>query len=303
MHKIVLSLLLISFAGSAIATPPEFIGDKYRGWFFHEQEVTPEEEPKEPEVEPKKAAAAPEPKPLTQAWFAKNLPLLKDKAIDSPTKDNIANYLVAQKLWMNSASNFALTATNVTMENPWLTDERFRPSTAFGTSYYDKRAKQTRSELVKRISETTGVWFFFSSTCEYCHVQSPVLRDLQDRLGIKVLAVSMDGKGLPDFPRFMTDQGHAARYGVTAYPTMMLYHDNKLYPFAEGLVTSEQLVDRLIYYAKENGWITKQDWNRAQPVDYNQNLSPEFMRNISPKEAGNPALLLEKVRRQLMQQM
>lgn len=303
MKKTILLISLALTAGHALATPPDFMADKFRGYFFHEQEPTPEPKKKpEKKVAAAAPAPAPEPKPFTQDWFEKNLPKLRDQAIDNPTKENMVAYLTAQKLWTDSASNFSTAFANVVMENPWLTDEKFRPTANFGAAYYEKRAAQARNELVKKLTDTMGIWFFFASNCEYCHAEAPVLRDLRDRLGLKVLAISMDGKGLPDFPRFVRDQGQAAKYNVTMYPTMMIYRDNKLYPLAEGVLSSEQLIDRLLYFAKENGWITEKEWNRAQPVDYGGVLPPGFMQTLTPEDAADPRRLADKVKAQLMRQ-
>lgn len=302
MKKLLLLLIAMATIGNAYATPPEFLGDKYRGWFFHEQAPEPEKKPKPEEKEAQPAPPAPTENPFSQAWFEKNLPILKDKAIDNPTKENVKAYLVAQKLWLDSASNFATAFTNVAIENPWLTEEKFRPTANFGSQFYDRQAASARKDLVKKISEKTGIWFFFQSICQICHVQAPVLRDLKDRLGVPVLAISTDGKGLPDFPKFVKDQGQAAQYNITTFPTLMIFRDNKLYPLSEGMMSSEQVIDRLLYYAKEYKWITEAEWNKAQPVDYNGVLKPEFIQNLTPEDAADPSAMVEKVRKQLIRQ-
>lgn len=277
--------------------------DKYRGFFFHEvePEIEVEEPAKNPSPPPTKNEE-PKHEKLTQAWFKENLPKLRDQAIDNPTKENVRAYLVAQKLWVNTASNFSTAFSNVVMENPWLSEEKYRPTSAFGTAMYDKRSASNRSAVMRKIAKDVGIWFFFSSTCDACHVLAPVLRGMQDQIGIKVLAISNDGKGLPDFPKYVRDRGQGAKYNITAFPTMLLYKDNKLYPVAEGLVSAEQLTDRILYFAKENGWVSESEWNKAQPVDYDGQLPSDFLQSITIEELNNPELLAAKLKHQLITQ-
>ena len=302
-YQLILFMLSLFAVSSAIASDSEFLHDKYRGWFFREPEPVPAviKKPKQDEVktqQPKEAAL----KPLTQDWFEKNLPKLRDQAIDNPTKENVVAFLTVQKLWADAATNFASSFSNVVMENPWLTSDKFRPTANFGSQFYDRRAKQNKELLIEKISEKTGLWFFFASYCESCHVIAPVLRDMRERLGVPVLAVSIDGKGIPDFPKFTIDRGQARKYNVTSTPTIMAYRDNKLYPIGEGIISTDQIIDRMLYFAKEYGWITEQEWNKAQVVDFNAVLPPGFMNTVTDHEANNPKLLADKVKRQLIQQ-
>lgn len=278
--------------------------DKYRGFFFHEVEPeTDVEEPVKSPSPPPQQNTEQKHEKLTQAWFKENLPKLRDQAIDNPTKENVRTYLVAQKLWVNTASNFSTAFSNVVMENPWLSEEKYRPTSAFGTQMYDKRGASNRDALVRKLAKDVGVWFFFSSRCDACHVQAPVLRDLQDRLGMKILAISSDGKGLPDFPKYLKDKGQAAKYNISAFPTMMLYKNNQLYPVGEGLLSADQFIDRMLYFAKEYGWVTEGEWNKAQPVDYDGQLPAEFLQTITIDELNNPQLLANKIKNQLISQM
>ena len=307
MFHIILMIAMMMLSLSSMpshASDGEFLNDKYRGWFFREPEPTPP--PPKPKKEKKEdiviSAPPPPEKAFTASWFEKNLPKLRDKAIDEPTKENLLAFLTAQKLFLDAASNFSTQYTNVLMENPWLSGDNFRPSANFGSQYFDKRSKEAKDNLIKKIAEDTGLWYFFASSCESCHVMAPVVRDLQDRVGMKVLAVSIDGQGIPEFPRFVKDRGQAQKYNVTSTPTIMAFRDNKLYLISEGLLSSDQIVDRILYFAKEYKWITEQEYNKSMMVNYNTVIPTPYMQSITPKEVENPALLAERIRKQMIKQ-
>jgi len=82
----------------------------------------------------------------------------------------------------------------------------------------------------------------------------------------------------------------------------MIFQNGKLFPLAEGILSSDQITDRLVYFAKENGWISEREWNKTQPVDSDGVLTPEFMRALTPEDVANPRRLADKVKKQLSQQ-
>jgi len=42
--------------------------------------------------------------------------------------------------------------------------------------------------------------FFFRGACPYCHKFAPLLKAFADRYGFRLVDVSLDGGGLPEFP-------------------------------------------------------------------------------------------------------
>jgi thiol-disulfide isomerase/thioredoxin len=49
------------------------------------------------------------------------------------------------------------------------------------------------------MEELCRIFFIFKGSCPYCHKYSPVLKSFQNKYGITIMAISLDGGALPDF--------------------------------------------------------------------------------------------------------
>ncbi len=112
MRLTVLALLVFS-TYSLASDKPTFYEERQRGWFWHEVEPEPEEEPqtKEP-LTPQPESVKPvtpraEQVALDSSWLKANLEKLMQKAIDEPTDANLAAYAYANRLMMDMGSRFS----------------------------------------------------------------------------------------------------------------------------------------------------------------------------------------------------
>lgn len=123
-------------------------------------------------------------------------------------------------------------------------------------SFIDE-ALTMKKQTVSRAPAATGFYqkhrlvYFFASTCPYCHSFSPILASYASKQGADVLALSIDGKGLPDFPQFKvadTDWLNLAFAGrEMRYPALFILneHNKSLYPISFGTMNEQELVERL----------------------------------------------------------
>lgn len=283
----------------------QYYADKYRGWFFREPIPEPEqEEPvKKQAVKPTAPPAKTEPKPFSRKWLQTNLQDLMDAAIENPTPENIEKYMVVQKLATHQASNFSTAAMEVVQRNPWLSGENGRGVSAVSQRYLDARSAQSKKVVAQQLTESVGLWFFFSGSCSSCHALAPVMRLLKDEYGFKILPISLDGKGLPDFPAFQKDQGQAAKFGIKSTPTVLVFKDGQFLPLLEGLASADQMLDRMIFMAKENKWITEKQYHDTFPVNQSAYASPEFINSLTAEDISNGRVLSEKMRQSIENQM
>src|SRR5699024_7801649 len=74
------------------------------------------------------------------------------------------------------------------------------------------------------LSGEVRIWYFYLSTCPYCLRQEPILARLEQRYGIDIQPISLDG-GAPQnrlFGGYEVNDGRAAKLGVHATPTLYL---------------------------------------------------------------------------------
>ncbi|WP_298624832.1 conjugal transfer protein TraF [uncultured Legionella sp.] len=105
------------------------------------------------------------------------------------------------------------------------------------------------------LSRQKGFFFFFSSSCPHCQRFSPVLKQLSQRYGFHVVAVSTDGGYLPDFPNAVLDEGQSKLFQVTVFPSLFLVdpQSEQAHLVTEGAIDEMELTNRLIKISQSNG--------------------------------------------------
>ncbi len=279
--------LTTAYTSNAFAnsdTSDSFYNRKSEGWFWYEPEPEPEPEIKvEPkkelvkssetkkEAEPKKDTTQNKEVVVNVEWLRKNLPKLRDSAIDNPTYENVRRYFYAQRIMMDKSSKFASVAQLVSKFEVPLDETLRRPENQMALIDQKVSAKKNRSDLVKQLADKVGFFFFFSSTCTYCMKQAPMLQRLQRDTGIDILAISLDGRPLPnnEFPDYVTDPGTLKqKLQVMVTPTIYLVtkDGSEFHNLAAGLTAPDELMRRTIMLANREGWVTGEQYDSTQDV-------------------------------------
>jgi len=122
-------------------------------------------------------------------------------------------------------------------------------------------AQPTLHSQLRSLSGQVGIWYFYMSTCPYCQKQEPALAMFDERYGIEVTPVSLDGGPPPgrEFEEYVPNRGQAARLGVQVTPTLYLVHPatQQTTLLATGLSQPRELAVRIIKAAKAAGWIER----------------------------------------------
>jgi conjugal transfer pilus assembly protein TraF len=100
------------------------------------------------------------------------------------------------------------------------------------------------------LAKTHGVLFFYRSDCEFCKLQAPIMQMLNQRYGIEVLAVSVDGGGIREFPNAKLDNGISLVVtqgrGVQTVPALFLVsRDQKqVLQLGSGVLAMDEIIER-----------------------------------------------------------
>ena len=140
---------------------------------------------------------------------------------------------------------------------PWI-DETFsgsRPTSPNAMRVFDSVRMQDRDQLMRELSQSYGLYFFFRQNCAYCHVQAPFLKQFEAKYGFTVLAVSLDGGSLKEFPQAVRDNGLAASVaealGVPmqhfSTPAIVLARPStrEVVPVGFGVLTMDEMAERV----------------------------------------------------------
>jgi len=288
-----------------------FYAHKAEGWFWYddpraeEPETKPEPEPPAP---PPPAAPEPtpetsptleeEPPPLSAAWLRENLPRYHQRAIDAPTPENVAAYLYLQRVALDKASTYARVAQRVVMQDPYLDETVRRPLASYAVHDLARQSGEAKRALVKEIAQRAAILFFYRSDCPHCHTQAPVLKILERLYGFHILPVSLDGLPLPGglFPEFRNDAGQAARLGLMATPALFLaIPPDRFAPIGQGAMSADEIVQRLLVSAAEQGWISEAQLAETTPIRSAPSLAIPGER-VPEDTLSDPARLVEYLR-------
>lgn len=234
------ALAVLAAATSAIADPSipgnSFYQDKERGWFWYEDpmEEAPVETPPEPPAPEEEPPEVPPEQPLPQergpqvgsvAWIRANLPMLRDKAIEDPSDENIQAYYYAQRLMLDMSERFARRTNEVISSDPFLDEDLRSPASNAAAEAIAKDAVAKRDILLERIAGKAALVFFFEgNNCRMCAPTISSLEALAHRYKFTVMAVSMDGAALPGNPFGPTqyDSGLAEHLGILTTPAIAI---------------------------------------------------------------------------------
>lgn len=304
MRKIALFLhgvLHLASLDSAHAQPSsqfeKFEGD---GYYWYKKEAEPEKEqprkpPPPPVAKPAEAAKAAEPKPMSAAWIRSNMPKLLDAAIDNPTRENVANYMYAQRVILDKSQNFSDMAADVVSSDAYLDENNRVPLAAFAQNSFINEQNDNKVAAMKLLAEKTGIWVFVDKP-EKCRACASYLNDvvtskivgLQPRYGFNVRVIDVS-----------TPEGSMAaqRLNLKLTPTtVMVVPPSSFYIVSQGLMAASTLQDKILVAARINGMLKEETLAKIQP--YSKGLLNSDSWNSAVNDA-DPTVVMSKFRTRL----
>jgi conjugal transfer pilus assembly protein TraF len=252
---------VVAQAGGQVGGESKYWTRSREGWFWYEDPPAPVPAPEPAPVTP------PAPKPLPIDDLDKDLDAFKlfqqrlerslNAATQNPSEANVARFLELWAQARNKASMFTDVAQAVAVRMPWVdeTAQGTRPTNPVAQRVFDQERKVEQEALMRSLSTTHGLYFFYRSDCPYCHAQAPMLKQLEVAFGFTVFAVSMDGGPMPGFPRAVRDNGLAAQVaqaiGMPAeqlqvpFTVLARPSTREVLPIGFGTMTAAEMVERI----------------------------------------------------------
>ena len=218
------------------------------GWHWYEeirhQGIIDEKTHEKSDVQDQKSPSNPI-KKLQE--FKKKVENLKAIAVMQPTFANVRSYMEIQKILLERSSQFAQKWLEVVYLRPELDYTLKHPISQVGRHVVAEDQKKQMEDNIRALSQTHGLFFFFSSKCRYCKAFAPIVKSFSKKYGWKVLAISMDGTTLPEFPKAQHDNGSSSSLGIKTLPTLLAVEpkSGQVIPLSYGLSTHDQIEDRI----------------------------------------------------------
>lgn len=227
---------------SSVSAHADYLDRKAEGWHFYEElnKQLPKKREEKPSVEPQD--------PVQQLKsFKQEVERLKATAVMNPTTENVQAYMVIQKQLMDRSSKFAQKWMEVVYTTPKLDYTVKHPTSQAARHVYLDQQKLKMDLQVKALSKSHGLFFFFSNSCAYCKNFAPIVKAFSDKYGWEVMAISIDGSSLPEFPNAVMDNGTAKSLGVKFVPTLLAVNPTReeIIPLSHGMSSQDQILDRI----------------------------------------------------------
>ena len=243
--KIVFNLILAICWLITSELDAAFFDNHNEGWHWYIDPKLPQEE----------ANPLPQASPTEQVQaYKKKLEFLLHKAIMQPSYQNIKAYQLMQKDLMDRSQHFANVWMQVVYQNPELDNTvKFPVNQKARHIYLDNQQSKIENSIYK-LRNQYGLFFFFSSKCSYCHQFAPIVARFAKQYDWRVIAISLDGEGVAEFPEFMPDNGLAAKWNVTALPSLFAVNPETghILPVAFGLTSIQQMETRIMALLEDN---------------------------------------------------
>jgi len=223
--------------------------DPNRGFYWYPPDHPPKKEEIKEAKEPEKKKSIFE--MTTGEEVNKELKRLLDVAIFNPTETNVYDYQKAKAWTLEKAAIFTDVGRRITWQNADIDYNAKVPLATFGRHAMTDAETRDKRLTMADLSKSHGILFFYRSDCPYCHQQAPILAEIRKRHGIDVLAVSLDGGPIPEFPDAKPDNGISYRItegaGIQTVPaTYLVSNDTKnIVPIGSGLLSMEEVVQRV----------------------------------------------------------
>jgi len=169
-------------------------------------------------------------------------------AILEPTLVNIRSYLTMQKEWMERSSEFSHTWAKVVLNHPELDQTRITPVSQIGSQYAQQNRTLIAENRLQEIGNDHALLFVFDSKSGLSQHMAGVVKEFERRYKWKVVAVSTDGKGIPQYPNPITDNGITNHITLVSTPALCTIHPvtEQIRNIGVGSLTIEQIRENIL---------------------------------------------------------
>jgi conjugal transfer pilus assembly protein TraF len=174
----------------------------------------------------------------------------RKRAVITGDKEEIKKFLATHYLIINKAGEFAQNYQKIIENDPKLAESE---------SYYKNASiaqikEEEKETILRNARQRYGLVFIYSSSCQYCVRQLPIIYKFKQEHKLKVMGITQGDEYFPGFDENITDINIANDPLVQALPTILLIdmHSPKKLFVSKGLTTMSDLENKIVNVIKEN---------------------------------------------------
>jgi conjugal transfer pilus assembly protein TraF len=176
---------------------------------------------------------------------------LLDVAVVNPSQQNVLAYHEFKTKMLAQSEKFSAVTQAVIWQNPTIDYNATNPVANFAQTSQRIQKNRDEEQLMRDLAKGYGIVFFYRGSCGPCHAQAPIFKLIQQRYGMEVLAVSLDGAPMPGFENARPDNGISKALtggrGVEATPMSFLvsrdYKDITM--LGAGVMGEDEILNRV----------------------------------------------------------
>lgn len=227
---------------------PRYFENQEDGWFWYKDPVIEKKKEEEPPPLQSSPAQVDPSDPLEQLKeVQEKLNRAQAKMVLNPTEENVLEWVKLNRENIDRGSMLADVGQRLLWSNPQLGYALERPANNVGMKAWSTEYNKEKDSTLRELAQTHGLFFFFAESCAVCHEIAPYVRRFAEQYGFSVVAMSIDGGGLADFPDSRYEPRVAERLGVKTTPAIFLVNPSEedIQPIAYGAVSLSELEDRI----------------------------------------------------------
>lgn len=278
--------------------------DEDLGWHFYYTDPEPEIQEEQQTPPPSAASPSKGPPPMSVEWIKTNYPIIQQRAIDSPTPQNLRAELFAQRVMLDKAEVYTRTRSIVQSTDPNLQEGVRMPLYGGAATALAMQNKQTREEAFDELSDKVGLIVFYDHACLFCRQSITMINYLSramPNLEIRVMARNTASPevvpNLFDTIKVYSDEKYkmSERYKVGHWPTVLMISDlPQIYLVSEGVVSYEELTRRMLNISFQEG-LLGEEWFERVYRQQNGLINTAMYEGLEPGMEDDPVALINAV--------
>ena len=235
------SLMVAALLSVSVTASAGYYTDSAKGWWWYQKE--PVKKAEQPEKKQKPATRALSFKEYTyeQIWemhpdqFQEFAEVLKKKAVQNPSEENVKEYFEVQEIARKKALAFANVAQYVWQKYPELTTKKDYPITTPGNLARMAQITEERQRTLRDNRDDFALIYFQRPDCSYCDEQVRILDWFTNETGWTVKRVNTQ-----------ENPGLAAKFNVEITPTLILIQkgNQEYLPVSAGVISADEIEDK-----------------------------------------------------------
>lgn len=216
-----------------------FFDRHQEGWFWYQNLKEPLNE-KTKQNKPKSATE-------TMNALQKRVEESINLAILHPTEENLKNYARNYHEVVQRSQQFTDAYQWMLLRNPEFDYSLRFPVNMLSQAVYTQTRERSIEKAMHYFAKHYGFFFFFKAHCPYCHLFAPTVKAFANKYGVSLIAISLDGGVLKEFPNALQDHYAATRFRVQALPALFAVNPKtkSIVPIANKAVSIQELEETI----------------------------------------------------------